>query len=303
MRRTVTGAFIALALLGFAAPASSQELEPRSYSPTPVDSNFLVGTVSNSTGTVPLDSTQPLSDVRPAINAAALSFTHTFRFAGRTASWALVLPYAGGHVTAALLGQPIAIARYGFADVRARLGVSLLGKPLTPAEFARRTPATTLGASVTVTAPTGTYDSSQFLNVGSNRWTIKPEIGAEQPMGKWFADASAGVWIFGNNANYFRGKTLRQSPLAIFQLHAGYNFRPGQWLALDANRYAGGATSANGGEGIDALSNSRYGLSFSQPMGAGVSAKVSWSHWLDGQYGQRFTTIAAALQYLWFNAR
>jgi outer membrane putative beta-barrel porin/alpha-amylase len=289
------------AFAGSARPVVGQELEPRSYSASPIDSNFAVGAVSNSTGTVPLDPSLPLSDVRPSINTAILSFTHTFRLGARTANWAVSIPYLGGHVSAVFSGQPKAFSRYGFADVRARLGVNLLGRALTPAEFAHRKPSTSLGVSVTVIMPIGTYDRTELVNVGSNRWTLKPEIGIEQPMGKWFTDLSAGVWIFGENTDYFGGKALRQSPLDIFQVHAGYAFRQSQWLALDANYYSGGATSVNGATPINSLENSRYGLTFSQPVGAGLSAKVSWSRWLSGRFGQRFSTIGAALQYLWFD--
>lgn len=255
----------------------------------------------NSTGTVPLDPSLPLSDVRPAINTAILSFSHTFRLGGRTANWGIGLPYLGGHVTAVAYGQPLALSRYGFADFRARFGVNLLGQALSPTEFARRKPSTTLGLSVTVIGPTGTYDRTQFINIGSNRWTIKPEVGLEQPMGKWFADVSAGLWIFGENTDYLGGQLLRQAPLDIFQFHYGYNFRQNQWLALDANYYSGGATSINGATPIDELANSRYGLTYSQPIGSGLSAKASWSHWLSGRFGQNFSTVALALQYLWFN--
>src|SRR5579883_1508940 len=294
-------AAVTFAFAGSARPAMSQELEPRSYSASPIDSNFAVGSVSNSTGTVPLDPSLPLSDVRPAIDTVILSFTHTFRLGARTANWAVSLPYLGGHVSAVFSGRPNAFSRYGFADFRARLGVNLLGQALTPTEFARRKPNTTLGISITAIIPTGTYDRTELINVGSNRWTFKPEIGVEQPLGKWFADLSAGVWVFGENTGYLGGKVLRQAPLGIFQVHAGYAFRQNQWLALDANYYSGGATSVNGAAPINSLDNSRFGLTFSQPVGAGLSAKVSWSRWLSGRYGQKFSTIGAALQYLWFD--
>jgi hypothetical protein len=286
---------------GNARPAMSQELEPRSYSASPIDSNFAVGAVSNSTGTVPLDPSLPLSDVRPAINTVILSFTHTFRLGDRTANWAVSIPYLGGHVSAVVSGQPGAFSRYGFADLRARFGVNLLGRALTPTEFARRKPSTTLGASITVIMPMGTYDRTELINIGSNRWTFKPEIGVEQPMGKWFTDLSVGLWVFGENTDYFGGQVLRQAPLDIFQFHAGYTFRQNQWLAVDANYYSGGATSVNGATSINSLDNSRYGLTFSQPLGSGLSAKVSWSRWLSGRFGQKFSTVGAALQYLWFD--
>lgn len=294
-------ALATLSLFENAKPAMSQELEPRSYSASPIDANFAVGALSNSTGTVPLDPSLPLSDVRPAINTVILSFTHTFRLGDRTANWAFSVPYLGGHVSAVISGNPQAFSRYGFADFRARFGVSLLGRALTRTEFARRKPSTTLGVSVTAIVPTGTYNRTELVNMGSNRWTFKPEIGAEQPMGKWFTDLSAGVWVFGKNTDYFGGQVLRQAPLAIFQFHVGYTFRQNQWLAVDANYYSGGATSVNSATPINSLDNSRYGLAFSQPIGSGLSAKVSWSRWLSGRFGPKFSTIAAALQYLWFD--
>jgi hypothetical protein len=299
--RLCLSALLTFGFVGSAYPAMSQELEPRSYSASPIDSNFAVGSVSNSTGTVPLDPSLPLSDVRPAINTVIWSFTHTFRLGGRTANWAVSIPYLGGHVSGAVSGQPSAISRFGFADFRARFGVNLLGRALSPTEFARRQPSTALGISLTAIVPTGTYNRTQLLNIGSNRWTFKPEIGLEQPMGKWFADLSAGAWLFGENADYFGGAALRQAPLGIFQVHAGYTFRQNQWLALDANYYSGGATSVNGAPWINLLDNSRYGLTFSQPVGPRLSTKVSWSRWLTGRFGQKYTTVAAALQYLWFN--
>lgn len=294
--------FLALVLaLGNTRTAIGQELEPRSYSASPVDSNFAVGALSNSTGTVPVDPTLPLSDVRPSLNFVTLTFTHTFRLGNRTANWAFAIPFLGGRVSATAAGQPQTFSRAGFADFRARFGVTLVGPALTPAEFAVRKPRTTVGASVTLIMPTGTYDRTQFINVGSNRWTVKPEIGIEQPMGKWFADLSAGLWIFGDNSDYFGGEVLRQAPLGIFQMHGGYAFRQNQWVALDANYYSGGATATAGGASINPLANSRYGLTFSQPIGSGLSTKVSWSRWLSGRFGQRFSTIGVALQYLWFD--
>lgn len=292
---------VTLVVFSDARSVRCQELEPRSYSASPVDSNFAVGAVSNSTGTVPVDPTLPLSDVRPSLNSATLSFTHTFRLGSRAANWAIAIPYLGGRISATAAGQPETLSRVGFADLRARVGINFLGPALTPAEFAQRRPSTALGLSMTVIMPTGSYDRKQFINVGSNRWTFKPEIGLEQPLGNWFADFSAGLWIFGENMDYFGGRVLRQAPLGIFQFHTGYTFRQNQWLAIDANYYSGGATQTGGGASLNSLANSRYGLTYSQPIGSGLSTKVSWSRWLSGRFGQRFSTIGLALQYLWFD--
>lgn len=289
------------ALLAGTRPALGQELQPRSYSDVPIGTNFAVGTYSLSSGDVSLDPSLPLSDVNASLGTTVVGFSHSFAFDGRTATWGLAVPYLGAHVTAAVYGQTRAGSRYGFADARARFSILLLGRALTPAEFARRKPRTTLGISVSVTAPTGAYDPTHLINIGSNRYSFTPEIGMEQPMGKWFADLAAAVSIFGKNTNYFGGNVLTQASLANYQFHTGYNFRPGQWLAFDANYYAGGSTSMNGAKAINTLANSRYGLTYAQPVGTGFTAKVSWSSWLSGRYGQQFTTTTASLQYRWFD--
>lgn len=288
-------------MLASIRPASSQELQPRSYSDVPVGTNFAVGSYSISSGDVSLDPSLPLSDVNATLGTTTLGFSHSFDLNGHTASWAVAVPYLGAHVTAAVFGQTMSGSRYGFSDLRARFSMLLLGRALTPAEFARRKPRTTLGLSVSATAPTGTYDPTHLINFGSNRYSVTPEIGMEQPIGRWFADLAAAVSIFGTNPNFYGGNRQNQAALANYQFHTGYNLRPGAWVALDANYYTGGATSVNGAKAINFLANSRYGLTYAQPVGRGLTAKLSWSTWLSGRFGQQFTTTTLSLQYLWFD--
>jgi hypothetical protein len=293
-------ALIAL-LPAWTGAAIGQELEPRSYSASPIGTNFLGGSFSLSKGDVSVDPSLPISDVMATVGTASIGFSHSFALGDRTASWALSVPYLGAHITGAVFGVQQATSRFGFSDMRARFALELLGRALTPAQFAQRKPRTSLGVSVSVSAPTGTYDPTRLINVGSNRWSIKPEIGLEQPMGRWFVDLSYGVWLFGTNTNYDRGALLTQSPLSIVQFHGGRNFRPGQWLAIDANHYYGGQVTAAGQPRIGTLSNSRFGFTYSQPMSTGFSTKLAWSHWLSGTYGQGFTTTTLTLQYRWFD--
>ena len=291
------------ALVAFASAAQAQELEPRSYTAAPVGTNFAIVTFSDSRGEVNLDSSLPLSDVRASVNAASLGFSQTFGWLGNAGNWSVAVPYLGAHVNGQLSGQAEEVARYGFPDVRARFAMNVWGPALTPQQFARRKRSTTVGVSLTVIGPTGTYDPTRLINIGSNRWSFKPEIGLEQPLGKWFADASAGLWVFGKNTDYYGGHVLVQAPLSIYQAHLGYNFRESQWLAANINYYSAGATSVSGATPLNSLANSRYGLTYSQPFVTGVSAKLAWSHWLNGRYGQDFSTTNLTFQYRWFDRR
>ena len=70
------------------------------------------------------------------------------------------------------------------ADPRFRFSVNLYGAPsLSLQEFADYKQDLILGASLQVSAPLGQYDSSKLLNIGTNRWSIKPELGVSKAPG------------------------------------------------------------------------------------------------------------------------
>ena len=73
-----------------------------------------------------------------------------------------------------------------FGDPAVRFAVNLIGQPaLGPKEFFARKPETTLGASIVVSIPAGQYDSAKLINLGTNRWAFKPELGLSYPRGPW----------------------------------------------------------------------------------------------------------------------
>ena len=193
-------------LAGASVPAASQELDPRAYSPNPVGVTFLLGTYARSTGHVLFDRSLPFSDAEAQLNAGAVGLGRTFGLVGRSATAAIALPYVWGHVSGNVNEEARAISRSGLADTRLRLGVNLIGGlAMTSAEFMRRDPQTTLGASLTVVAPTGQYDPAKLINIGTNRWAFKPELGLSVPWRRWFLDAYAGVWLFTKNDDFFGG--------------------------------------------------------------------------------------------------
>ncbi len=228
MRRR--SAWPVLVLTGAAClPAISraQEIEPRAYAASPTGVTFVGLAYGRSTGAVLTDPSLPVDDVEAEINAAGVGVGHTFGFFGRLASATMTLPYVRGDFTGTLDGEPAEASRAGVGDVKLRLAMNFIGTPaLTPAEFAKRAPTTTLGASLTVSLPTGEYHGDKLINIGTNRWAIKPEIGVSQPIGRWFLEAYAGAWFFGDNDNFFGGRHREQEPLTSIQAHVAYVFRP-----------------------------------------------------------------------------
>jgi hypothetical protein len=299
---SVCGKAVIAGLVLLAAAANAQELEPRAYSPSPVGVNFLVANVTHVRGETLLDPSLPIKNVHADVDLYVLGYVHTFGLAGHSASVGLVIPYARGDVSGDVFEQSHLVHRSGIGDVRLRLAVNLLGGPaLSPREFAEREPTPTLGASFSVIAPTGQYEPSRLVNIGTNRWAFKAELGYSYPSGPWFFETSAGVWLFTDNDDFFGGKRKSQDPLYIGQVHAGYNFRPGLWLAVNAAYGLGGRTIVDGDRSTDYQHNSRYGATFSLPLSAGWSAKIAWSKGLTVRAGGNYEVVSFALQYRWFD--
>ena len=152
-----------------------------------------------------------------------------------------------------------------------------------------------------VVAPFGKYDSDRLINLGSNRWAFKPEIGVYQPLGPWSLELYGGAWFYTDNDDFFGGVRREQEPIATLQAHVGYTFRPGLWLAADATYYAGGQSTVNGVRKDDRQENTRFGLTLSLPVAQGHSLKLNWSEGVTERIGTSFTTFGVTWQYTWFD--
>jgi hypothetical protein len=282
--------------------AAAQELEPRTYSPSPVGTNFLVVSYAHQSGEILFDPALPFTDVEASLNAGGVAYGHTFGFAGRSASMLIALPYVWGEASGEVSEQRQSITRSGLADLRVRFAMNIIGGPaLKPKEFAARKPSTSLGASLVVVAPSGQYDPAKLINVGSNRWSFKPEVGLVHPMGRWYLEVYGGVWLFTDNNNFFGGSQREQKPLGTVQAHVSYTIRPRLWLAADVTFYSGGRTTVNKDIKADLQRNTRGGLAFSLPMSQRYSIKLAWSRGLTTRIGGSFNTVSISWQYTWFD--
>ncbi|WP_126284704.1 transporter [Burkholderia stagnalis] len=152
-----------------------------------------------------------------------------------------------------------------------------------------------------MTAPTGQFVDSQLVNGGANRWSFKPEIGISKPVGNWFYEASAGIWFFTDNTDFFLGHTRSQAPLCTVQLHAGYSFLPGLLLAGDVGYFAGGRSSVDGRENQDRQAKTRFGLTLPVPFARGWSAKLAASKVLVARVGGDYKATLLTIEYRWFD--
>lgn len=280
----------------------AQDMEPRAYSASPIGLNFLIASYLRTTGSASIDPSLPITGGKTSIDTELIGYDRTFDLFGRTASAALVIPYFEGSVSGTVFGIPTQAVRSGVGDLRLRFTYNLLGNPaLSPQQFAEREPTTTIGTSLTIVAPSGDYNSTHLVNIGSNRWAFKPEAGLSQPIGKWFVDAAAGLWFFTENDDFFFGHRRGQAPLGALQADLGYNFRPGLWLSANGVYFAGGRTSIDGRRNDDNQVGSRYGLTLSVPVTEAFSVKIAWATWLTARNAGSYDTVGITLQYRWFD--
>lgn len=301
MRRAVLA--VALLALGAAVPATAQEMEPRAYSASPIHTSFAGVAIGLSSGDVLLDPSLPITNVSADIYSATAGYGRVFGLAGRQGLVSVALPYADAHVEGDVNEASQQVRRSGLADLRFRASWNLIGSPaLAPREFIAAPRRTIFGISLTVQAPTGQYDRTRLVNLGTNRWAFKPELGVAVPIGGWSLEASGGAWFFTNNGAYYPGSsTRRQDPLTSLQAHVSYTFKPQSWLAVNATWYGGGATTVDDGPPAERFSNSRVGATFSQPVGGHNSLKFAASRGTSARTGSDFTTYAIAWQIVWFD--
>jgi hypothetical protein len=305
-RSTHIAAFVFMAMIGLSVAVSAQQLEPRAYSPTPVDVNFAGTFYLHATGGASVDASLPVKNTRVVNELVGVYYSRTFDLLGRQASAGFVLPYAwesgSATVESGVQSQQRTAQRSGPADPAFRFATNLIGGPaLSPKEFFEHTPTTALGASLAVVAPFGQYYADRLLNIGANRWAFKPELGLSQPVGPWQLELSGGAWLFGDNPHYFGRARREQDPIVTTQAHVGYNFRRGFWIAADATYYAGGQSTVNGVRNDDRQEATRIGLTLSVPIAEGYSLKFAWSDTVATRLsGSGFTTYTAAFQVTWW---
>jgi hypothetical protein len=291
---------VALALLLLPGYASAQELEPGAYWPIPAGLNIATVVNSFNWGDLAFDPAAPIDEASAVINTTALAFTRAFSIAGRSANAGLAWPVIGGHLEGLFLGEPAETSRFGQGDPRFRLALNLYGAPaMTLKEFASYRQGTIVGVSVTVAPPLGQYDSTKLINVGTNRWSFKPEIGFSSTRGQWVVEAMAGIWIFTDNDDFFGGRTRQQDSVTALQFHLTYKFKRTMWLAGDANYYTGGTTTIDGTQNLDFQRNSRVGATFSTALGNRQAIRASVSRGAYTTIGANFTSLAVGYNYAW----
>ncbi len=199
-----------------------------------------------------------------------------------------------------MAGSSQEVTRSGFADARLKLSVNLVGDPaLAPKQFFRHKPSqATVGASIAVQVPIGEYDPAHLINIGTNRWALKPELGFSwNSRARLYLDFYAGCWFFTDNSDaYPGGASKTQDPMVSLQTHVSYTLIPRLWAAIDGTWYSGGAVHTNGGPPIFPQDNTRLGATVSWGFTKTQSLKASYVRGTTVRTGTNFTIMSLGYQ-------
>jgi len=283
-----------------ASSACAQDIEPRAYSNAPIGVNFAIAGYAYTRRGLSFDPSLPLANEHLHTSNAVFAYARVIELWGQSAKVDVVAPYSWLSGSATYNDQSVQRIVNGFGDPSFRLSVNLYGAPaLTLKDFAGYQQDLIVGASLRVTVPAGQYDSSRVVNIGTNRWTFKPELGVSKAIGPWTLELTGAATIYADNDDFFGGVTRSQDPIYSAQAHAIYSFRSGIWASLDGSYFAGGRSKLDGVLSNDLQQNWRIGGTLALPVDPRNSIKFYASSGVSARTGNNFDLLGVAWQYRW----
>lgn len=280
--------------------AQAQEIEPRAFSNAPVGVNFLIAGYAFTRGGVAFDPALPVTDPELDTSSAVLAYARVLDLGGMSGKVEVVLPYTWMSGSATYAGRTLERVVAGPADPKVRLSVNLLGAPaLGLKEFRGYHQDLIVGASIQASVPWGQYNDRRLVNIGTNRWFVKPELGISKALGPLTLELSVAATLFTDNEDFFGGNRRAQAPLYSTQTHAIYNFRSGIWGSIDATYFTGGRTTLNGEHNEDRQNNWRLGGTLALPVDVHNSVKLYASRGVSARTGNDYDLLGIAWQYRW----
>lgn len=280
----------------------AQDLDPRAYMRVPIGTTTAFTGFSFSHGEVVTDPTLPVQNINANVEALSIGVSRTFSLLGNTSQMLVVLPYSWAQVSGDVAEQYTEITRSGMADMRLRFSTLLIGgKAGTVQEISQAPKKTILGLSLNIVAPTGQFFPDKLVNMGTHRWSFRPELGLSQPIGKrLLLDLYSGLWLFTTNKAFYPGTSVRtQEAMGAFQAHFSYNIKALFWVAINTTYYVGGTSSIDGTIKDDRQDNSRIGLTAVVPTGRFSSLKFAASTGAVVRVGQDFNSFTIGWQKTW----
>jgi hypothetical protein len=286
-------------LITTASQVCATDINPRAFSNAPIGTNFLLASYNHSRGGVSFDDALPVEDVDATIHSLLLGYGRVFNFFGQSAKAGIILPVIDGHLEGLLAGEPATVDRQGLADVIVLLSTNFYGAPsLSARQFGTYQQNTIIGASLQFRLPTGEYDNDKIINLGSNRFSVRPRLGISHHRKSWTYEFALGATFYGDNDD-FVGTRVERSPIYDAQLHAIYSIKPGMWMSFDVIKLHGGQTEVEGVARNDLQKTDRLGITFSLPLTRQHSLKFIAQTGVGTRIGADLDTLGITYQFVW----
>jgi hypothetical protein len=294
-------ACFALTVILVPSQASPQFSDARAYTNTPVDTNQFELNYAYVHANSSIDTSLVIAGAKFNINQGLIDYTRYFGFLHRLMWVEAGIPIAG--LSGSITGTNIQGSVAGLGDSGYSVAMLLKGGPaLDVAQFENYKPTTTVGVSLTMTAPTGLYRSSKILNLGSERWSFKPEIGVCHPFGpeqKWEFDAYANAYFYTDNSSYHGKNILTQQPLPGVEGHISYSFNDSVWASLDTRYSFHGTTIVGGVNQNNPQQNFILGSEVNVSINDRNSLLFEFAKALVHQNGPAVTGFSVRYDYFW----
>jgi hypothetical protein len=292
-------------ILGLPLLCFAQELEPRRWSHLPSGKNFVGGGYVYTNADIFFDPVLRIEDAEMEMHTWAFKYIHTFELLEKSARIDFTQAYQEGRWSGLLNGAPASITRSGLSDSALRFAINLYGAPpLEGKEFAtyraKVDVETIVGAALVVHLPTGDYMSDKLINLGTNRFTFRPQLGVVHNRGKWSFEITVAVWLYTDNNDFYNGRKLEQDPYFTSQIHLVYTIRPGLWASASAGYGYGGKSTLDGVEKNDRRENLAWALSAGCPITRQFGVKfVYLSSRTQKSIGQDTDSIGMSFNIFW----
>lgn len=259
----------------------SQDLEPRRWNILPLGTQVLGAGYAYTAGDILLDPTLEIEDATVRANTFIIQYVRPFKLGNKFARVDVRVPISFVRWEGLLDGAFASVERNGFTDSRIRMSVNLIGPnasgPKELFKYFQDNPInTTVGASISVTIPTGLYRPDKLLNIGQNRFVIRPQVGILHNRGKWSYELTSSVIFFTDNNDFFGGNKRSQKPMFAVQGHIIKRFKSKLWASVSAGTGAGSKSTINDVSKDDRRNDVLASLSAGYPISKKQSLKLAY---------------------------
>lgn len=274
----------------------------RDWQNSPTDLNMVFGYYNRVDTNTPIDTTLPINGLSLDADLYLFRYARSFGIDGRNSAIQFIQPYAD--VSASFDNAQFFSGTKrngGMGDTQIVFAHNIFGGPaLTAEEFASWKPETFLTGALWVTMPTGDYDKDRIINIGSNRWVFKPELGFGTPIGPTWLEINTYVSMFGANKDYHGDSKLEQKPLYAIEGHYSYTINRALWVSLDATYNRGGESKIDGDWQDNKQENGLLGASLGFMLSPQFGGLIAYNDTVSERTGSPdVNTWTFRLQYVW----